>query len=135
MADLPAFAVTPRVFAASVSTANTNRDGSGTLATLSQAGTETMGASGTKFTSIVCEATGDPADSIVNVFIYDGTTNWFFDSFDLGNPAAASTTVDSYRVSKSYADLVLPSGYKLKASITVSLTAGAINVFAFGADF
>jgi hypothetical protein len=126
----PLFASAPRILFAAVSTANTARDGTGTLATLGSAAP----AAGQKVTSITVVATADPADSIVNIFIHDGTSAVFFDSFDLGNPAAASTTVDTYRASKTYADLVLPSGYTLRASITVALTAGVVNVFAMAGD-
>lgn len=134
MAGTPAFASAPRILAAAVSTANTARDGTGTIATLTGASWTSAPAAGTKVTSVAVVATGDPADSIVNLFIHDGTTAWYFDSFDLGNPAAASTTVDTYRASKTYADLVLPSGYTLRASITVALTAGVCNVFAMAGD-
>jgi hypothetical protein len=129
MASTPAFASTPKIGAAAVSTANTNRDGTGTIATVL-----TAASGGTKITSVAVVATGDPADSIVNLFLHDGSTYYFYDSVDLGNPAAASTTVDAYRSSKTYADLVLPSGWSLRASITVALTSGVCNVFAHAGD-
>jgi hypothetical protein len=130
----PVFASLPRILVAAVSTANTARDGSGTLATLVGASWTAAPTAGTKVTSVAVVATGDPADSIVNLFVHDGTSAFFFDSFDLGNPAAASTTVDAYRASKTYSDLVLPSGYTLRAGITVALTAGVCNVFAMAGD-
>lgn len=135
MAANPTFTATPRLFFASLTSANTARDGSGPPTTLTQAGTSAMGASGTKITSIGVITTGDAADSIVNIFIQDGTTWWFYDSFDLGNPAAPSATVDAYRAVKSYPDLVLPSGYTIGAAITAAPTSGAVNVFAHGGDF
>lgn len=131
MAASPEFITTPRIGWASVSTANTARDGSGTIADIL-----TGAASGTKINEIVLKATGDPADSIVTVFIHDGTGYRLFDEFDLGDPAAASTTVTGHRVSRTYDNLVLPSAsYKLAAAITVALTSGVINAFAFGGDF
>lgn len=130
MASAPAFAATPRIGFAAVSAANTNRDGTGTIADII-----TGAASGTKINRLVLKATGDPADSVVTVYIHDGTSYRLFDEFDLGDPAAASTTVAGYRTERKYEDLVLPSAsYKLAAAITVALTAGAINAFAFGAD-
>lgn len=134
MGASPVFASAPRILEATVSTANTARDGTGTLVDLTGASWTSAPAAGTKVTSVAVVASADPADSIVNLFIHDGTTSRYFDSFDLGNPAAASATVDTYRASKSYADLVLPSGYKLQASITVALTAGVVNVFAMAGD-
>jgi hypothetical protein len=132
--SLAVFASAPRILAASVSTANTARDGTGTLATLVGVGWTSAPAAGTKVTSVTVVATGDPAASIVNLFVHDATTAWFFDQFNLGNPAAASATVDAYRASKTYPDLVLPSGYTLRASITAALTAGVVNVFALAGD-
>jgi hypothetical protein len=130
MAAAANFVGTPEAAVASVSTANTARDGTGTIATVF-----TAGSSGSRITSVRCVATGDPADSIVNLFLHDGTTAWFFDSIDMGNPAAASTTVDAFKAVVSYTDLLLPSGWSLRASITVALTAGVVNVFVHGGDF
>lgn len=129
MAADPVFAATPKIGVASVSTANTSRDGTGTIATIL-----TAGASGTKIYRISLQATGDPADSVVTLFLHDGTNYWLFDEIDVGNPAAASATVTGFRASRSYDDLVLPSGWSFRAAITVALTAGVINVFAFGGD-
>lgn len=125
----PAFAVTPKIGVVAVSTANTNRDGTGTIATVLSAG-----AAGTKVLEIALQATGDPADSTVTIFIHDGSSYWLFDEFDLNNPTAASTTVAGYRVSRRYENLVLPTGYSLRAAITVALTSGVVNVFALAAD-
>lgn len=123
----PVFAKTPIGAVAAVSTANTNRDGTGTIVDI-----VTAGADGCRIEEIVVKATGDPADSVVTIFIHNGTSYFLFDEFDIGNPAAASTTVEGYRTSRTYTNLVLESGDKLSAAITVALTAGVCNVFAFG---
>lgn len=126
----PAFAVIPNAKVAAVSAANTARDGTGTIVDIMTGATP-----GTKITSIVCQATGDPADSSITIFLHNGTSYFLYDEIDIGNPAAATTTVAASRFSRSYADLVLPSNtWKLAAAITVALTAGVVNVFAFGAD-
>ena len=130
MSANPVFASVARIGFASVTTANTNRDGTGTIADIL-----TGVAAGTRIDRLVLQATGDPADSVVTLFLHDGTSYRLFDEVDLGNPAAASTTVAGYRIEKPYTDLVLPSAsWKLAAAITVALTSGAINAFAFGAD-
>lgn len=130
MASTPAFASTARIGFGSVSTANTNRDGTGTIVDILTGVT-----AGTRIDRLVLQATGDPADSVVTLFIHDGTSYRLFDEVDLGNPAAASTTVSGYRFEKAYNNLVLPSSsFKFAAAITVALTSGAINAFAFGAD-
>ena len=130
MATSPQFVTTAKIGAANVSTANTNRDGTGTIATVF-----TAGSSGSRIEEVVFKATGDPADSVVTVFLHDGTNYFLFDEVDLGDPAAASTTVAGYRLARTYDNLVLPSGWSLRAAITVALTSGVIVVIALGGDF
>ena len=130
MADTPAFAVTPRIGIGQVSTANTNRDGTGTIVDIL-----TGAATGTRIHEIAIQANGDPADCCVTLFLYDGAAYYLFDEFDLGNPAAASATASGYRDRRVYDNLVLPDAeWKLAAAITVALTSGEVNVWAFGAD-
>lgn len=130
MAASPAFASTPRIGFGSVSTANTNRDGTGTIVDIITGGTN-----GTKITEVVVKATDNPADSILTLFIYDGSASRLWDEIDLGDPAAASTTVTGYRTSVRYDNLILPANtWKLQAAVTVALTGGALNVFALGGD-
>jgi len=130
MAADPVFTGTPNRGVVAVSTANTARDGSGTIATA-----WTAGASGGIVNRVILKATGDPADSIVTMFINDGGGMDLFDEFDLGDPAAASTTVTGFRVERSYEDLVLESGDIVGFAITVALTAGVINAWVLGGDF
>lgn len=131
MATTPNFAGTPRLGVAAVSTANTLRDGTGTIVDIMVGA-----ATGTKVERIAIQSTGDPADSVVTLFVHNGTSYFLFDEYDLGNPAAASTTNPGIRFETAYRDLVLPSAsYKIGAAITVALTAGVMNVFALGADF
>lgn len=133
MAVAPTFTATPRlsVTALTVTQVTTARDGTGTLGTVI-----TGVAAGTRIERIRIVATNDPADSIVNIFLHDGTTAFFFDSFDIGNPAAASTTVDPTIAEKAYQNLILPSAsWTIRAALTVAPTAGNVNVYAFGGDF
>lgn len=125
----PVFGKAPICKVAAISTANTGRDGTGTIVDIL-----TAGSAGARIEEIVLKATADPADSTVTIFIHNGTSYFIFDEIDIGNPAAASTTVEAYRTSKVYDNLVLESGHKLAAAITVALTAGVINVWALGAD-
>ena len=130
MSATPAFAVTPRIGVGYVTAANTARDGSGTIVDVL-----TGVAAGTRINEVVIKATGDPADSIVTLFLYDGAAWRLFDEVDLGDPAAASNTVVGFRDQRVYDNLVLPSAsWKLGAAITVALTSGGINVVALGAD-
>jgi hypothetical protein len=130
MASTPKFASAARIGVANVSTANTNRDGTGTIVDIL-----TGVAAGTRINRVVVQATADPADSVVTLFIHNGTSYFLWDEIDLNNPAAASTTVPAFRTPRVYTDLVLPSAsFKLAAAVTVALTAGVLTVWALGED-
>ncbi len=130
MATTPAFATAPRLGFGSISTANTNRDGTGTIVDIL-----TGAAGGTKIIEVVFQATVDPADCTYTIYLYDGTAYRLFDEVDPNNPATSSTTVVGDRQRRLYDNLVLPSAsWKLAAAITVAPTSGVVNVFALGAD-
>lgn len=131
MATSPAFTATPRVGVGSVSTANTNRDGTGTIVDII-----TGASTGTKIIEVVCKSTGQPANSIITLFLYDGTNHWLFDEIRLPSPSAGSATSTSYRVNALYDNLILPStSWKLRAAVTATPTSGVVYVFALGGDF
>ena len=130
MATRPAFAATPLVGVGAVSTANPSRDGTGTIVDV-----VTAGASGARIEELVFKATGDPADSVVTIFIDIGGGYKLYDEIDLGDQPAASTTLPGYRITKQYDNLVLGGTNKLGAAITVALTAGVINVWAHGGNY
>ena len=132
MSSSPAFAVTPRAGRAVLSAATTDWTGATTANIVDIL---TGVAAGTKIEEVVVQADGNPADSIVILFLHNGTDYRPFDYFDLSDPAASSTTVAGYRVNKEYDNLVLPSGsWKLAAAITVIPTSGNVIAWAFGAD-
>src|SRR5215475_4971821 len=137
MASNPAFAATPNVgtgvLDATHGVDGTNRDGSGTT-TAAPVTFFTAGASGSKVEEIVVKATVDPADSVILLFLHDGSNFRSFDEWDIGNPAAGSTTVAAYRESRTYANLFLPNGWTLRGVVTVAPTTGAIHLLAFGGD-
>jgi hypothetical protein len=130
MANNPSFIATPRIGVGTVSVANTNRDGTGTIVDVI-----TGAATGTRILEVVLKATNDPADCTLTLFLNDGSTSHIFDEIDLGNPAPGSTTLPSYRGIVAYNNLVLPSAsWKLQAAITVAPTGGTVKVIAFGGD-
>lgn len=130
MALNPNFTSTPRVGVGTVSTANTARDGTGTIVDIL-----TGVAAGTKIFEVWYKSTGDLADCVLTLFLHDGTTYQLFDEVDLGDQAAGSTTVTAFRGSKTFDNLVLPSAsWKLAAAITVAPTSGVLKVFAFAGD-
>jgi hypothetical protein len=126
MADSPAFAVTPRVAAVNVATANTNRDGTGTVATLI-----TGAATGTRIAEVVVQARVTTTAGMVRLFLFDGTTYRFFDEISIA-AATVSASVKATRVSTLYNNLVLPSA---SWSLVVSThNAESMDVTALGAD-
>lgn len=126
MATSPAFAVTPRIASVNVATANTNRDGTGTVATLI-----TGAATGTRVAEIVTQARVTTTAGMVRVFLYDGSTYYFFDEIAIA-AATVSASVKGTRVRVTYDNLVLPSA---SWSVRVSThNAESIDVTALGAD-
>jgi hypothetical protein len=126
MADSPSFAVTPRLASVNIATANTNRDGTGTVATLI-----TGASTGTRIAEIVIKARVTTTAGQVRVFLHDGTTFFFFDEIAVA-VATPSNSVQAVRVSTTYNNLVLPSA---SWSIRVSThNAESIDVTALGAD-
>jgi hypothetical protein len=137
MATDPAFASTVNNGVAVLGTNGvdaTNRDGTGAGAAAPVA-VLTAGGSGSKIEEIVVKADKQPADSTILLFLYDGTTHHLWDEWDIGAPAAGSATVNSYRESRSFANLVLKSGWSLRAVVTAAPTSGKIRVHAFGGDY
>ena len=126
MATSPVFAVTPRIGAVSVATA----DASYTAPT--NVGTLIAGAStGTRIAEIVVKCAATSAAAIVRIFLYDGTTYWLFDEVTVA-AATGSATVQQTRVSTTYNNLILPSA-SWSVRVTTSV-AQATHVTALGAD-
>jgi len=126
MAADPAFAVTPRVAAVNIATANANRDGTGTVATLI-----TGAATGTRIAEIVVQARVTTTAGMVRIFLHDGSTFFFFDEVSVA-AATVSASVKGTRVATLYTNLVLPSA---SWSVRVSThNAESIDVTALGAD-
>lgn len=127
MATDPAFAVTPRMASVNIATANTNRDGTGTVATLI-----TGAATGTRIAEIVVKAKVTTTVGQVRVFLVEnGTTFYLFDEIAV-SAATVSASVQGIRVSTTYNNLVLPNA---SWSIRVSThNAESMDVTALGAD-
>lgn len=130
MATSPAFAATPLCAVAQVSTANTNRDGTGTIATI-----VTAGASGSKIERIRVAATGTVTAGVVRLFIHDGTNSRLYQEI-LVSATTPSTTIAIFTAdidfSQSDGLLVLPTGYSLRAS---THNAETFNVIAFYGNY
>jgi hypothetical protein len=129
MAASPAFISTPRIGRVSLSTANTATDGTGTINDLI-----TGVSAGTRILSVNVQGTATTVASLVNLFLWNGTTWDLFDQITI-SATTGSNTAKAYRLVTAYTDLVLPSAsYKLGATITVAPTTGTVRVAAFGGD-
>lgn len=126
MAAAPVFAVTPRIGAVSIATA----DSSYTAPT--NVGTVLTGvAAGTRVSEVVIKSAATSAAAVVRLFLYDGTTYWLFDEVVVPAITGSSTAVTN-RARVTYDNLVLPSAsWSLRATTSVSQ---ATHVSALGAD-
>lgn len=86
---------------------------------------------GKRVDSITVKAKATTAAGILSVWLYNGTTSFLYDEFDIPG-VGVSTTVDSFSLKRNYTDLVLPPTYQLYVSVTV---ANELNVFANGGDY
>lgn len=104
------YAATPRAAAAQVSTANTNRDGTGTIVTVL-----TAGSNGSRVDDITVTATGTTTAGMVRLFVNDGVNTRLW----LEIPVSAITpsgTVQAFTATLLNQALLLPNGYSLRAS-------------------
>lgn len=114
------YASTPRAAVGQVSTANTNRDGTGTLATIF-----TAGSSGSRVDDIVIQAVGTTTAGMVRLFLHDGTNARLWGEVPV-TAVTPSATVQAFTSSLLNQALVLPSGWSLRAS---THNAETFNVF------
>jgi hypothetical protein len=130
MAAEPAFASTPRHAVGQVSTANTNRDGSGTMATILSAGGD-----GSKIERVRIQAAGTTTAGVVRLFIHDGTNARLIREV-LVFAVTPSATVEAFSADVDFSGpdqaLFLPAGYSLRAS---THNAETFNIFAIGGDY
>lgn len=133
MAIQAQFAATPKVGVSTISTANTNRDGTGTIGTVFTAGT-----SGSRVDRIIVEATGTTTAGMVRLFLHNGTTAFLWREVSVSaiTPSATVQTFSATQSSNSavdigYLPLVLPTGWSLRAS---THNAESFNVIAIGGD-
>lgn len=128
MATSPAFAVTPRIAAVSVATADSSYTAPTSVGTLI-----TGVAAGTRVNEIVVKCAATSAAAIVRIFLYDSTASayWLFDEIVVA-AATGSATVAQTRVSTTYNNLILPSGsWSVRVTTSVSQ---ATHVTALAAD-
>jgi hypothetical protein len=128
MAQSPVYSATPRLTVATVSAANTNRDGTGTIVSVI-----TGGSSGTKITSVTTQPIVTTTAGMIRLYISsDSGSTWnLFDELPVA-AATVSASVPGARNVKNYADLILPSSSHVLGASTHN--AEAHRVYASGGD-
>lgn len=126
------YAATAKVGLANIATANTNRDGSGTVGNVLSAG-----ASGSRIDGVIIQAVGATTAGMVRLFIFDGTNNRLFMEATIVaiTPSGTIPAVNlayNHNNSPEIFPIHIPTGYSLRASTN---NAESFNVLAFGGDF
>jgi hypothetical protein len=126
MAANPAFASTSRTGSVQVATANTNRDGTGTVVDVL-----TGVAAGTKVFEVVVQATGTTTAGMVRLYYFDGTNTRLLDEVPV-TAVTPSASAAAFRARRVYDNLIIAgSTHKLQAS---THNAETFNVIASAGD-
>ena len=132
MSSTAQYASTPKIGAVAISTANTNKDGTGTVGTVF-----TAGASGSRIDAIAIKATVTTTAGAIRLFIYDGAAYFLLTEIPVV-AVTSSATAPAFEVQlntntmSQILPIILPTGYSLRASTN---NAEAFNVLASGGDF
>lgn len=132
MSTSPQYASTPRCGIGQVATANTNLDGTGTLATIL-----TAGASGSRIDAINLKAVATTTAGMIRLFIHDGTNARLLTELPVLalTPSATLPSWEAQITTNNMSQIlpiILPTGYSLRASTHNTET---FNVIAIGGDF
>lgn len=132
MATQAQYAATPKCGIGQVSVANTNRDGTGTIATIF-----TAGAKGSRIDAINIKAVATTTAGMLRLFIHDGTNARLLTELPV-QAVTPSGTLPSWEAQLNantmtqVLPLVLPTGYSLRAATN---NAETFNIIALGGDF
>lgn len=132
----PIFTLTPNITVGqTVQTANTAKDGTGTVVTVF-----TAGANGSLLKGVVFRATGTNTASVGRIFVNNGSTNATAGNNTLiGEITLTGTTLSEVAALASYEwvpppNFCLPNGYKI--NVTIGTTVAATwAVTGYGGDF
>lgn len=133
MATSAQYAATPKIGSATLTTADTSLTAPTTVGTVL-----TAGASGTRIDYIEIQGVATTTACLVNLFIYDGSTYILWTQVPV-IAVTSSTTVPAFaatlssNVNANIMPLILPTGYSLRAAVSVTQT--GVRVTAQGGDF
>jgi hypothetical protein len=127
----PVFTDTPHMGLVMINTANTNRDGTGSLGDVITGTTD-----GTRVDRVVIKAGGTTTNGMVRVYLYNGTNTMLWDEVFVPAITASNTAV-TFKSTIQSPDLmspliVLASGQKIQVS---TVQAETFYVTAHGADY
>lgn len=131
----PLYALTPVVSWGTIATANTAKDGTGTVVTV-----YTAGSNGSAPIGLVFRAAGSNVATVARIFINNGSSN----ATPANNTLLAEITLSATTLSETSAladyrwyfpdNFRLPSGYKVNITIGTTVAAG-YAVTCFGGDY
>lgn len=126
MAAAPSFAATVRASAANIATADTSRTAPTNVGTVF-----TAGSSGSRIDEVNIISTGTTTTGVVRLWVYTGSTYYLL-SETLVSAITPSTSIAVFSSTSTFNNLMLPSGYSLRATTNNS---ESFNIIAFGGDF
>lgn len=138
----PIFLKTPRVSGITTGTsANTNKDGTGTVATVFTADAT----NGSKIEKVTLQHMGGNTATVIRFFVNNGSTNATASNNFLVHEEALATWGNSESTASTglttssfatvwFADLVLPAGYKLNVTTATGIASG-VMVTGIGGDY
>lgn len=121
----PIFTLTPIVAVVQIATANTNRDGTGTMGTLLTGATD-----GTRVTQLKLKATGTTTAGMIRIFYYDGTNVRLITEVPV-SAVTPSASTPAWEATIPFA-AVIPSAKEIRVSTEKAET---FNVFAIGGSY
>lgn len=129
----PIFPLTPNISWATVTTANTAKDGTGAVVTVF-----TAGANGSRVDYLKVRALGTNVATVLRVFVNNGGANTTAanNSLILDQTIAATTNSETAQLVDNIIqlDLSLPAGYKINVAIGTTVSAG-LQVTGVGGDY
>lgn len=125
--SVPRFIELPIAGTAQISTANSNRDGTGTMATV-VTGTKC----GTLIRSVRVVATGTTTAGMVRLFLDDGSSVRLWKELTVSAVTASATVAAYEKEFEPGGTFILPDSVSIKAATEKSET---FNVFVFGGDY
>jgi hypothetical protein len=129
--NAPIFVALPKAWAVIVpATLDTSLTAPSNTATLLTAGSNGSKVDRIRLAQLITTATV----TIVNLFLYDGSTYHLFDFFSIPS-AVLSTTVEVIPTDKYYDDLVLATSWSLRCTVTTAAAQSAFKLTVLGGDF